>query len=77
MQNYRIKQDDTIIEKDGNKTENLHRNNIETEDAETQKEAIQEYQNADTVQEERAALSKRLKILEKIIYGSEIHGGGR
>lgn len=55
---------DVVLLEDGEKTENLHRANIEEADREAQKTAIA---NNNT--------EERIRLLEKVIYGSEIHGG--
>lgn len=61
---------------DGEKTDSLHRDNIDSKEKETSKEGIKEYSSAETDSERIKALHKRLKSTEKIIHGSQIHKAG-
>lgn len=73
---YTKEKDDTIVERNGEKTENLHRSNIDSKGKKKQEEGINEYSSASNDSERVQALQKRVKTLEKIIHGSQIHDAG-
>lgn len=74
--NSKVKKDGAVVKENGEKTENLHRDNIDSKEKETSREGIQDYSSASTTDEQIQALHKRLKSMEKIVHGNQIHAGG-